>query len=100
MRPWRERMDPDQRGPVLFQEGDHAGASEHRGEHDGRDPPSVVGMDIGPVPQEQFRELEMTLEGNSSERGLAAIVPTVHLGPGFQKHPGCLEVSMVAGKQE
>jgi hypothetical protein len=57
-------------------------------------------MDIGPVPEEQFRELEITFEGHSSERGLAAIVPTVHLGPSFQKHPGCLELSMVAGKQE
>lgn len=93
-------MDLDQRSPVPFQQGDHIGPPEHRGEHDGRDPSSVVGMNVGTVPEEQFRKLEMSLEGNSSQRSLPLGIPTINIGTRLQEHPGGLEMAMVGGKQE
>ena len=75
-----ERMNRDQRGPVLFQLGYHGGASEHGGKHDGCKPPSVIGMNVGTVPEKQLRELEISLESHTSKRGLPLVIATIHSG--------------------
>ena len=93
-------MNRDQRGPVLFQQSDHGCPSEHGGEHDGGKPPSVIGMDVGAMPEKQLSQLKISLESHAPKRGLPLVIATIHIGACFQEHPGSLEMPVIRGEQE